>query len=62
MKTLRQDRKIGLREFSRRLGVTTAAVLKMERPGNYPSADKLPLIADVLDCSIDALYGRPSRP
>ena len=43
------------------LGVTTAAVLKMEKPGNYPSADKLPLIADVLGCTIDALFGDPPR-
>lgn len=39
------------------LGVTTAAVLKMEKPGNYPSADKLPLIAKALGCTIDDLFG-----
>jgi len=49
---------MGPREFARAIGVTAAAVLKMEQPGNYPSAEKLPRIAEVLDCSIDALYGR----
>ena len=39
------------------LGVTTAAVLKMEKPGNYPSAEKLPRIARVLKCKIEDLYG-----
>ena len=39
------------------IGVTPAAVLQMESPGCYPTADKLPLIAKALSCTIEALYG-----
>ena len=28
----------------------------MEKPGNYPSAEKLPRIAKVLKCKIEDLY------
>ena len=41
-----------------RLGVSTAAVRKWEVGMAKPCADKLPLLADLLHCSIDALYGR----
>ena len=30
--------------------------MKMEKPGNYPSAEKLPRIAKVLKCKIEDLY------
>jgi hypothetical protein len=29
----------------------------MEKPGNYPSAEKLPRIAKTLKCKIEDLYG-----
>ena len=41
-----------------RLGVSAAAVRKWEVGMARPSAEKLPLLADLLHCSIDALYGR----
>lgn len=41
-----------------RLGVSAAAVRKWEVGMARPSAEKLPLLADLLRCSIDALYGR----
>lgn len=44
------------------VGVTGPAVKAWEDPGRYPDADKLPLIADALGCTIDALFGRPSKP
>ena len=40
------------------LGVTTVAVRKWEVGLAMPNADKLPALADLLHCSIDALYGR----
>lgn len=40
------------------LGVTTVAVRKWEVGLAMPNADKLPALADLLNCSIDALYGR----
>lgn len=42
------------------LGVTTVAVRKWEVGLAMPNADKLPALADLLGCSIDALYGRDS--
>lgn len=41
-----------------RLGVTKVAVRKWEVGLAMPNADKLPALADLLGCSIDALYGR----
>ena len=41
-----------------RLGVTKVAVRKWEVGLTMPNADKLPALADLLNCSIDALYGR----
>ena len=41
-----------------RLGVTKVAVRKWEVGLAMPNADKLPALADLLHCSIDALYGR----
>ena len=57
IKTLRLAQGIGQAELGRMIGVTPAAVLQMESPGCYPTADKLPLIANALHCSIEALYG-----
>ena len=45
-------------ELGRRVGVTGPAVKAWEDPGRYPDAEKLPAIADALECSIDALFGR----
>ena len=45
-------------ELAQKLGVTQPAVAKLEMPGTYPMAEKLPKIADALSCSIDALFGR----
>lgn len=41
-----------------RLGVTVVAVRKWETGLAMPNAYKLPVLADLLGCSIDALYGR----
>lgn len=41
-----------------RLGVTKVAVRKWEVGLAMPNADKLPALADLLHCTIDALYGR----
>lgn len=40
------------------MGVTPACITKWVHGTAYPSADKLPRLASVLDCTIDALYGR----
>lgn len=40
------------------MGVTPSCVTKWVQGTAYPSADKLPRLADTLNCSIDALFGR----
>lgn len=40
------------------LNVSSNAVSKWINGQANPSADKLPALADLFDCSIDALYGR----
>lgn len=40
------------------MGVTPPCVTKWIQGTAYPSADKLPKLADLFGCSIDALYGR----
>ena len=47
-------------QLADRLGVTTVAVRKWEVGLAMPNAYKLPALADLLHCSIDALYGRDS--
>lgn len=41
-----------------RVGVSTVAVRKWEIGMAMPCADKLPVLADLFHCTIDALYGR----
>lgn len=60
IKELREKAGISQAELARRLGVTRAAALYIEKPGTYPDASKLPAIANALDCTIDALFGRAS--
>ena len=45
-------------ELASKLGITQPAVARLEAPGTYPKAGKLPEIADALSCSIDDLFGR----
>lgn len=40
------------------LHVSRNAVFKWTTGQAYPTADKLPALADLLGCSIDALFGR----
>ena len=57
---IRQDRRlrgITQEQLGSLVGVTTQAVSKWER-GGTPDAELLPEIADVLEVSVDALFGR----
>ena len=58
IKELRQDMGLARVQLADRLGVSVVAVRKWELGMAKPSADKLPALADLLHCSIDALYGR----
>lgn len=45
-------------ELAQKVGVSRAAVSRWEAGLDAPSAVRLPLLADVLGCTIDQLYGR----
>lgn len=45
-------------QLADRMGVSTPAVRKWELGMAKPTADNLPRLADLLGCTIDALYGR----
>lgn len=56
IKSLRTARGLTLAELARRCGVTLVAVHQWEAGTTFPSADKLPMIAASLGCTIDDLY------
>lgn len=56
IKSLRTARGMTLAELARRCGVTLVAVHQWEAGTTFPSADKLPMIANSLGCKIDDLY------
>lgn len=58
IRTLRETKGMTQTALARRLGVHPSAVCVMEQPGRYPDCARLPMIADALECSIDALFGR----
>lgn len=45
-------------ELAQRMNVCQSAVFRWEAGQTDPMAEKLPLLADLFGCSIDALYGR----
>lgn len=45
-------------DLAAKLGVTQSAVAMWERGAVMPAASKIPELANALNCSIDALYGR----
>lgn len=45
-------------QFADRMGVSTPTVCKWEQGRAYPEAWRLPVMAAVLSCSIDALFGK----
>ncbi len=58
IKTIREKCGLTRTQVADRLGVSIVAVHKWEVGEAQPRADKLPALADLLHCSIDALYGR----
>ena len=47
-------------ELAAKLGVSQTVVSDWESAKKYPTADKLPAIAAVLNCTIDALFEPPT--
>lgn len=58
IKELREAAGLSRIELVQAMGVDQAAVCRWENGQNMPRAEKLPALADLLGCSIDALFGR----
>ncbi len=58
IKQLREAVGLSQDALAKALKVDRSTVAKWETRGGYPRGDKLPELADILHCTIDALYGR----
>ena len=58
VKELRENIGISQEQLAVRLHTDRSTIAKWETGAAMPSATKLPLLADVLGCSIDELFGR----
>ena len=56
IRVLRNARGLTLTELARRCDVSIASARQWEVGITFPSADKLPIIAAILGCTIDDLY------
>lgn len=54
---LRRQAGLTQKAVSQAVGVTQGSVSQWEKGSSFPRADKLPLLATVYGCTIDALYG-----
>ena len=58
LKRIRSAQRMTQAELAQKISVTQSVVGQWERGEAMPSAAKLPLLAEVLGCSIDELFGR----
>jgi len=58
VKELRLAAKLTQEELSRQIGVDRSTIAYWESNASMPRAEVLPMLADALNCSIDALFGR----
>lgn len=58
IKNLRLAAGMTQEEVARHMNVDYTTVCKWETGATYPRAQMLPKLADLLHCTIDALYGR----
>lgn len=58
LRRIRQERGLTQAELAREMSVTQSTIAMWERGAALPNAGKLPILADLLHCSIDELYGR----
>lgn len=58
IKALREELGMSQRDLAKRMAVTPAAVAQWEAGSKKISMDNLLALADVLNCSLDALFGR----
>lgn len=58
LRRLRQMANLTQKKLAEQLNVSQSNIAMWETGAAMPSASKLPELADLLHCSIDALYGR----
>lgn len=58
LRVLREAANISTATLAKEMGVSSQAVGKWERGEAMPRAELLPKLADLLNCTLDALYGR----
>jgi len=58
LRFLREQQGLTAKALAQTLNVTAQAVGKWERGEAMPQAALLPALADALNCTIDALFGR----
>ncbi len=58
IKKIRESRRMRQYELANRMGVKQASVSAWESGKAMPSAENLMKLADILECSVDALLGR----
>ena len=58
LKRLRQEMQMSQKDLSDKIGISQQAVAKWEAGEAAPRADKLPKIAEVLRCPVDALFDK----
>ena len=58
IRELREARDLTQRQAAKELRVTPGAVAKWETGATVPTLDNLLAVADLLGCSLDALFGR----
>ena len=62
LKKIRSQANMTQVELARRLNVAQSSVAAWENnESSYPRAELLPALADLLQCSIDELFGRGSE-
>lgn len=62
LRTLRQERGLGIRELARRVGVTPSLLSQMERSSVNPSVVTLFRLADCLNTTTDYFFGNGRAP
>lgn len=58
IKSLRVASGMSQRDLANEMNISQQAVARWERGDSMPRADQLPRLADLLNCTIDALFGR----
>ena len=55
IKRIREARELTQEQVANAVGMTQQAVAKWEAGGSLPRADKLPILAKILNCTVDEL-------